>query len=507
MKPCPPRKIPPRKQPALQGFKKGFHRLAFSNPYTSNYRFAVSTLSPDQRLKVLVNMGEKETTDFSHPLELQPENDTTKPGNETSSHKEDDVVAISGFQYGTQSAQASNFMRTRRQLIMLYVVICLVQFVQSFSNGIVCTLTPYFTSSFGKHSLTATTSIIASLVSGLGKLALTKMIDLCGRPQGFISDMSTLRNRALWIGILSSSSLGTVWEYGPTASSILNKFGLHWEFGIMIIVVPIPCAPLIAIFYYHQYQAIKQGFVVKTKDTKNLAQSIIYYFWEFDVIGLLLLTIGLGLFLLSLWPNQPDRWKSPLIISSIVIGGILTIVFIGCEAYLAPVPFIPWDILKDRRVAFTYAMRMPMYAALAMWQVFFYSMLIVVWNQSVTPATYIQNIMTALASFVSICTGISLHYGKRVKWLAAGIGMPLNILSSGVLIYFRQDTDNVGYVYMYLVLGGFAAASWQSVSSSPSLHGFDSLATWYLPVESQSFPVISHIFLVSIKGRAQVLKF
>ena len=47
-------------------------------------------------------------------------------------------------------------------------------------------LTPYVTSSFQQHSLTATTSIISSIISGLSNLPLAKILDIWGRPHGFL---------------------------------------------------------------------------------------------------------------------------------------------------------------------------------------------------------------------------------------------------------------------------------------------------------------------------------
>lgn len=47
------------------------------------------------------------------------------------------------------------------------------------------TLAAYVTSNFAEHSLTATTSIMASLIGGLTQLPLAKILDIWGRPQGF----------------------------------------------------------------------------------------------------------------------------------------------------------------------------------------------------------------------------------------------------------------------------------------------------------------------------------
>lgn len=49
---------------------------------------------------------------------------------------------------------------------------------------VVRTLNPWVTSTFLYHSLTATTGVMASIFGGLSKLALAKILDTWGRPQG-----------------------------------------------------------------------------------------------------------------------------------------------------------------------------------------------------------------------------------------------------------------------------------------------------------------------------------
>jgi hypothetical protein len=45
--------------------------------------------------------------------------------------------------------------------------------------------TPWVTSSFQQHGLTAMMSLVAGIVSGVSKLPLAQFINVCGRPQGF----------------------------------------------------------------------------------------------------------------------------------------------------------------------------------------------------------------------------------------------------------------------------------------------------------------------------------
>lgn len=51
-------------------------------------------------------------------------------------------------------------------------------------SGMGGTLAAYVTSSFAKHSLTATTGVFSSLIGALIKLPLAKVLDIWGRPQG-----------------------------------------------------------------------------------------------------------------------------------------------------------------------------------------------------------------------------------------------------------------------------------------------------------------------------------
>lgn len=52
------------------------------------------------------------------------------------------------------------------------------------------TLDPFVTSTFQKHSLTAAMGIISSIVGGLSKLAIAKILDTVGRPQGMALALS-----------------------------------------------------------------------------------------------------------------------------------------------------------------------------------------------------------------------------------------------------------------------------------------------------------------------------
>lgn len=381
--------------------------------------------------------------------------------------------------------------------------IWIIQFIMALSSGIINTLTPYVTSSFSEHSLTATTQIVASMISGLIVLPYAKLLNVWGRPQGFalmvlsmtvglimmatcqnvetycaaevfyqvgystvgfsmtifIADTTSLRNRAFMIAFSASPWIITVWAFGPASEKILETIGFRWGFGIWAIVIPVVCSPLFGLFYYNLLKARKAGLIDKVGTGNTFMEKFKFYVNEFDVIGLLLIIAGLALFLLSfnLYAKQPEQWRSPLIISFIVVGGCLIIAFGFWEKHGASQTFIPWHLIKDRTILSTYTMIASIYTAWYLWNSFFYSYLIVVNNVSITQATYITNIYTIGATFWSIVIGVVIRYNGRLKWLALYFGVPMTILGVGLMINFRQPDVNIGFIVMcqiFIAVGG-----------------------------------------------------
>ncbi|KAI8340490.1 hypothetical protein BC941DRAFT_347502 [Chlamydoabsidia padenii] len=407
------------------------------------------------------------------------------------------------FQNGVKSVEASNQVWTKTHLILAYICIWTIQFILALSSGINNTLTPYVTSAFQGHSLTATTQIVSSMTSGLIILPYAKLLNVWGRPQGFalsvlsmtmglimmaacndvktycaaqvfyqvgsstigftmtifVADTTSLRNRAFMIAFTASPWLATVWAFGPATQRILDTIGFRWGFGIWAIVIPIVCAPLFGLFYFNLLKARRAGLLPKSEHQRTFAQSIAYYVKEFDVVGLLLICAGLALFLLSfnLYSYQPGEWRSPLVICFLVFGILLIIAFGAWEKWGAPVTFIPWSLMMDRTVFFTYTMAFSIYLAWYLWDSFFYSYLIVVYNLSITQATYITNIYTIGATFWSIVMGVVIRYNGRLKWQALYFGVPITMLGVGLMIQFRQPDVNIGFIVMcqiFIAFGG-----------------------------------------------------
>jgi hypothetical protein len=93
------------------------------------------------------------------------------------------------------------------------------------------------------------------------------------------------------------------------------------------------------------------------------------------------------------------------------------------------------------------------------WDSYFYSLLIVVFNLSVTHATYVNNIYTIGSCFWALVMGVVIRYNGRLKWWALYFGAPLTILAVGLMIKFRQPDSNIGYIIMCQILIAFGGGA------------------------------------------------
>ncbi|KAF1945136.1 siderophore iron transporter mirB [Clathrospora elynae] len=404
---------------------------------------------------------------------------------------------------GVQAVQAASHVWTKRDLILAYIFMWLIQFFMSFASSCSGTLGPYVTSSFQQHSLTALTGVISGIVAGIWKLPYAKILNIWGRPFAlclgvalyvlglvlmascnnvqaycaaqtfyfvgynsidffmtvFIADTSKLKNRALFISYASSPWLITTWVYGYAVESVIapGGIGFRWCFGIFAVLTPFICAPLIIIFFIFEGKARRQGLIQPRSSRGTFGQTVYYYLREFDAVGILVLATGLSLFLLSfnLYSYQAQQWRSPMIICFLIFGAILIAAFCVWEKYCAPVTFIPWYLCKNRTVIFTYTMAGSLYVGWYIWDGYFYSLLRVMFNQTVPHATYIANIYTMGSCFICILYGIALRYYGKLKIYSLFWGVPLTILGVGLMIRFRQPDENIGFIVMCMLFIAF----------------------------------------------------
>ncbi|KAL8881552.1 MAG: hypothetical protein Q9198_001263 [Flavoplaca austrocitrina] len=419
---------------------------------------------------------------------------------------QDDGGVDNQAQAGVQNIEAVTMAWTTNALIFAYVMIWLTFFVEGMLSGTTAALTPYVTSDFALHSLIPTVGILSSVIGGVTNLTLAKILDVFGRPQGylftlciatvglimmatckdveayaaaqvfytvgnnglqyslsvFVADTSSLRNRGLMLAFATSPNLITCWLAGPIASGFLNGPGWRWAFGTFTILVPVISFPLLGLFLYNYFKAKKLDLVPKRDGNgRTFIHSFIHYARQFDAVGLLLLSGGVAMFLLpfNLYTLQARGWQSPLIICLLVFGICLIILFAVWERFLAPVTFIPYALLLDRTVLGACILSAVLFLSYFCWNSYFSSFLQVVNELSVTEASYVVQAYTVGSVICSLCVGALIHYTGRYKPVAMYFGVPMSILGLGLMMYFRQPGENVGYIVMCQIFISFAAGT------------------------------------------------
>ncbi|KAK3068166.1 MFS siderochrome iron transporter 1 [Teratosphaeriaceae sp. CCFEE 6253] len=454
--------------------------------------------------------------------ETTAESKTEAVHTDASARDSDSEIVSQDAQAGVQKMEATTQVWTRNHLIAAYVWIWIIYFVNSMQQGMTNSLTPYVTSSFQEHSLTAATSIMSSIIGGLSKLPLAKILDIWGRPQGFalmvccmtiglimmagcdnvqtyaaaqvfywvgyngldyslsifIADTSSLRNRGFMFAYASSPYILTTWIGGPLAARFLAGPGFRWGFGAFAIVVPLVNLPLFAFFLWNYRKAKRAGLMPARKHNRTRLQSFKYYALEFDLLGLLLLCAGLALFLLpfSLYSYQPSGWRSPMILGMLVLGIALLVAFGLYEKYLAPTTFIPFTLLTDRTVLGAYTLAAVFFISFYIWDSYFLSFVQVVNGRSITQASYIANIYSIGACVSALIAGLLIRWTGRFKWLAVYLGVPLTMLGIGLMIRFRRPDVDIGYLVMCQIFiafaGGFIVITEQTAAMAATSHQF-----------------------------------
>lgn len=436
---------------------------------------------------------------------MSADTEETKPRAHVASSEHSDPVnderPDADAQAGVQAIEATTMAWTKTALIIAYVMIWLIYFVETMLAGVTGALTPYVTSSFRLHSLTPTVSIISSIVGGVTNLTIAKIIDVFGRPHGllftlclgvlglvmmaacnnveayaaamifytvgnngvqyimsvFIADTTKLKNRGLMQALMNSASLITGWVSGPIAEGYLAGPGWRWCFGMFTMMVPLVVLPLFGLLMNNYRKAKRLGLVTPRKSGRTPLQSVLHYCREFDAVGLILLSAGVALFLLpfNLYAFQGRGWSSPLVVSMLVVGIVLMIAFVIWERFFAPVGFIPSKLLLDRTVIGACTLCTCLFMSYFVWNSYFNSYLQVVQGLSVTHASYISQSYTMLSVLVAISVGYLIHRTGNFKLVSLFVGIPLSVLGQGLLIHFRAP-GNVGYIVMCHMFISFA---------------------------------------------------
>ncbi|TDZ22089.1 MFS siderochrome iron transporter 1 [Colletotrichum orbiculare MAFF 240422] len=405
-------------------------------------------------------------------------------------------------QDGVKNVEAITSVWSKSMLWIVFGLLYLVSFTDNLLQSVQGTLTPYITSAFGQHGLLATTSIISTILGGVSKLTIAKIIDIRGRAEGFVwmvllvtigmivkatcrnvetyaaahtlfcvghlglqyiisvvlADMTSLRNRMIMFGVNSTPTIATTFAGPKIAQLFYDNINFRWAFGAFSIILIGFCLPVAVIFYRSEVKAKKIGLIPPKQKTRSTWESTKHYFIEFDIIGLLLVSAGWSMLLLpfSLTSYTSHSWTSPTIICLIVFGVVGLAAFAVWEKWFAKVCLFPYKFLKDRTVLGACLVYGIMFISIYCWDSYYSSYLQVAHNQSITDSGYIVNTFSLTSAIFSPLIGVLIRYTGRFKWTAIA-GVPICVLGTALLIHFRTPSTATGFLVMCQIFNGVAS--------------------------------------------------
>jgi len=279
----------------------------------------------------------------------------------------------------------------------------------------------------------------------------------------FMADTSSLKHRALVFAFSTTPYIGTTFAGPALAQRFYQESTWQWGHGVWTIILPVLCIPFLVIVFSNQSKARKVGLIKKNPNHigKTLPGLAVYYFWEFDSIGIVLVCAGFVLILLpmSLANYQINTWKSGTIISMFIIGGLCLIAFAVYEKFFSRKSFIPFELLRDRTVLGACGLSASIFISFYCWDAYYSSYVQVVHNQSIKNAGYIYNIYSIGSCFFAVLVGLFIKFTKQFKYLTLFFAVPLYVMATGLMIHFRQAHTNIGYVVMCQIFIAFAGGT------------------------------------------------
>ncbi|KAF2404839.1 putative MFS siderophore transporter [Trichodelitschia bisporula] len=407
-------------------------------------------------------------------------------------------------QHGVKKAEALTLAWTKPWLISLFVAIWFIYFINAFQQSITLNLIGFAISDFEAHSLIPVVFILSNVMAGALRLAVAKMLDLWGRPQGFVvmtsltvmgivlmaacknvetfaaaqvfywvgmdgmiyscdvvtADVSSLRNRGLAFAFTASPYIITAFAGPKVAESYYEKISWRWAYGTFSIILPLVAVPLFTILWWNTRKAKKNGLLGRTPSGRTTLQSIWHYLIEFDALGVFFFAAGFVLFLLpfSIAESAASKWRSAHIIAMLVIGFVCLILFALIERFISPHPFVRFELLASRTIMGTCLLCASFQVGYYCWNSYYASYLQVVHGLTLAQAGYVSGVFDVISGVWCFVVGYLIRRTNHFKWLLM-LAVPLDILGIGLMIHFRQPGTNIGYVIMCQIFIAFSGGT------------------------------------------------
>ncbi|KAI9648915.1 hypothetical protein NHQ30_001481 [Ciborinia camelliae] len=438
--------------------------------------------------------NEKNTTFSGTNDVISPSNGNDGP---ISEQDEKDALPTENAQRGVQEVEAAALTWTKPYLIAVFINMWFLYFVNAMQSSICYNLIPFATSAFESHSLITVINIIANAMTASMYIPLAKLLDLWGRAEGFLlmvffatiglimmaacngiatfcaaqvfysigfggltysidvmtADVSKLKNRGLAYAFTSSPYIITAFAGPKLSDDYYYNINWRWGFGTFAIILPFVAAPLYIILKMNIRKAENRGVLLRESSGRTLSENFWHYFVELDAFGVVLFAGGFTVFLLpfTLADTAPNGWKTDYIIAMIVVGFVALVLFALYEVYFARTPFLDVNLLANRTVIGACLLDLTYQISYYCWNSYFTSFLQVVNNLTLAEAGYVSDTFDVVSGILLLAVGFLIRRTGYFKWLLL-VAVPIYVLAQGLMIYFRQPSQSIGYIVMCQIL-------------------------------------------------------
>ncbi|CCF48223.1 hypothetical protein NDA10_003744 [Ustilago hordei] len=253
-----------------------------------------------------------------------------------------------------------------------------------------------------------------------------------------VGDVVSLRERGTYQGLLGVV-VALANSGGPLIGGALATVGWRWCF---IISVPIIIVALVSVIILLPLKKVEGS--VKSKLAK------------IDYLGTALVLAGTVLLLLGLnWGGQQYPWSSPHVLVSLILGGLIFLVFAIVEARFATLPLVPMRLFKIGTVCSVLVQTMCSGGIFFLLLFFVPQFTQVVKGYSGVKAGVTLIPLMALQALTSTIAGIIVSKTGKYKII---IVLGFGIFSIGVgLLSLLNEHSNIGMIIGFLLLSGFGA--------------------------------------------------
>ncbi|POR36869.1 Siderophore iron transporter mirB [Tolypocladium paradoxum] len=410
-----------------------------------------------------------------------------------------------GAELGVQKAEATALVWSKKAVYLTYGWIWVCFFMLALQQSILSYSSYAAYADFKTAPAITTASILSNIIGGVLKLPIAKTLNIWGRAEGylvflgvyllgivvlascngpdgyaagyvlywigydavymildiFMADTSGLRNRAFAFGFASTPFICTAFTGPLAASAFLANSSWRWAIGSFAIIQPFVFVPLAVVFKFYQRKAERLGIFQRQPSGRTTLQSIKHYLHEFDVVGALMLMAAFVLFLLpfSLASYGRASYGSATFIAMVVVGFLLFFAFAAWEKWFARTHFIRWELFRQRTVLGACCMAAISYFSFYSWDLNFYSFVTVVYGLDVSMAGYMTQIYNVGSCFWGVVFGLWVRYTERFKYTVLCFGLPLMFLGAGLMIRFRGQDADIGYIIMCQILIAFGGGT------------------------------------------------